>query len=137
MSRIRQLQISVTSKILYFSYYGTILGLLKSFSLSLLFLIFLSLFIYFCFCFCFFFLWRKRERETSLERETIAARDTSAEKDFLVIIYYSCNLETVGINALLLCTTVLAGVYQVMFVYLATISYTMNEQAVRATFGDD
>lgn len=110
MSRIRQLQISVTSKILYFSYYGTILGLLKSFSLSLLFLIFLSLFIYFCFCFCFFFLWRKRERETSLERETIAARDTSAEKDFPVIIYYSCNLETVGINSLLLCTTVLAGV---------------------------
>lgn len=105
MSRIRQLQISVTSKILYFSYYGTILGLLKSFSLSLS---FISNFSFSLYLFLFFFLWR--ERETSLERETIAARDTSAEKDFPVIIYYSCNLETVGINALLLCTTVLAGV---------------------------
>lgn len=69
---------------------------------------FISNFSFSLYLFLFFFLWR--ERETSLERETIAARDTSAEKDFLVIIYYSCNLETVGINALLLCTTVLAGV---------------------------
>lgn len=69
---------------------------------------FISNFSFSLYLFLFFFLWR--ERETSLERETIAARDTSAEKDFPVIIYYSCNLETVGINALLLCTTVLAGV---------------------------
>lgn len=109
MSRIRQLQISVTSKILYFSYYGTILGLLKSFSLSLSFISNFSFSLY-LFLFLFLFFFSCGERETSLERETIAARDTSAEKDFLVIIYYSCNLETVGINALLLCTTVLAGV---------------------------
>lgn len=96
MSRIRQLQISVTSNFFIFHITGRFwdcwkvsLSLFSSFFLYLF--IFVRLFVRSFFSPSFFLLWR--------ERDFPWARDNRCMwhgRRTFVVIYYSCNLETVG-----------------------------------------
>lgn len=94
MSRIRQLQISVTNNFLIFHITGQFWDCWKV-SVSFFFFefFFSSLFIYFCLFFFLFSVEKERERDLPWARDN---RCTWHERRTFVVIYYTCNLETVG-----------------------------------------